>query len=209
MKYIVKKNVEPPALTNWKKTKKGVQTYKKLDSVTRRAVKDALIEEQGHICCYCEDALREDDSHIEHFCPQSARLGNDLDYFNMLCSCIGQHKQGYPIHCGYKRKNYPVMISPFDPNCEGRFKFFGNGVIEEAITGDTAATNTIKTLGLDIPKLNKLREKAIEPFLDAEADLSEEEMRDFVTGYLEKDAQGKFGKYWTTIKYLFGEFVAA
>jgi len=62
-------------------------------------------------------------------------------------------------------------------------------------------------LGLDIPKLKSLRAKAIEPFLDEE--LAEDELQNFVRGYLEKDKEGQFGEFWTTIRYLFGDRLVA
>lgn len=74
------------------------------------------------------------------------------------------------------------------------------------VDNDLASSETIKKLGLDIPKLNALRAKAIEPFLDE--GLSPQEMRAFVSGYLNKDASGRFGQFWTTIRYLFGGFAA-
>lgn len=65
----------------------------------------------------------------------------------------------------------------------------------------------VKRQELDIPKLIDLRAKAIEPFLDDQ--LTGEDMRRFVGGYLEQDDQGRFGEFWTTIDYLFGDFVSA
>jgi hypothetical protein len=64
---------------------------------------------------------------------------------------------------------------------------------------------TILKLGLGIPKLKALRAKAIEPFLDDE--LSIEEIRTFVAGYLTQGSNGAFGEFHTTIRFLFGGLV--
>lgn len=53
---------------------------------------------------------------------------------------------------------------------------------------DEAAWETINRLGLNIPKLNDLRAKAIEPFLDESLEF--QEMQQFVEGYLQKDTMG-------------------
>ncbi len=39
-------------------------------------------------------------------------------------------------------------------------------------------------------------------------EISADEMQAFVSGYLEEDAHGRFGEFWTTIRYLFGAYVA-
>ncbi len=74
-----------------------------------------------------------------------------------------------------------VYISPLDPTCEVRFRYTFNGQIEGT---DPNAQTTVEKLKLDLPKLNALREAAIEPFLD-EA-LSPDELAEYVRGYLKE-----------------------
>jgi hypothetical protein len=94
-----------------------------------------------------------------------------------------------------------LLISPLDPDCEQRFHFNANGTIRAAQSEDRAAQTTITQLKLDLELLNDLRNKAIEPFLDE--DLTEEQLTNFVDGYLQKDQQGKLGEFWKTITQLF------
>ena len=211
MKPIVKQD-EPQAFTEWKLLANDdwVPTYDILSGAPKKAVKDALMAEQGHICCYCERRLADSDSHIEHFRPQSDPAVDTLDFSNLLCSCQNQFKKGEPRHCGNLKDDWfdpLLLISPFDPVCQNHFAFTGDGMIRPAASNDTAAAETISRLGLAIPRLNALRAKAIEPFLDEE--LSREDMQQFVTGYLGKDTEGRFGEFWTTIHYLFGGYVVA
>lgn len=210
MKHIMKQN-EPRAFADWKALANDnwQPTYTDLADEPKNAVKKALMIEQGYICCYCERRLTDDDSHIEHFKPQSDPAVDPLDFGNLLCSCQNQMRKGEPRHCGNLKDEWfdsDLLVSPFDPGCEERFAFEGDGVIKPAADQDTAASKTIKKLGLDIPKLNSLRGKVIEPFLDRE--LSNEEFQAFVSGYLNKDTAGRFGEFWTTIRYLFGGIVA-
>jgi len=211
MKYIGK-TLEPQEFTDWKAlaNEDWQPTYDDLSGDPKKAVKDALMAEQGYLCCYCERRLTEPDSHIEHFQPQNDPGVDPLDFSNLLCSCQNQIKKGEPRHCGNLKDNWfdsDLLMSPLKPNCEDRFAFTGDGVIKPAADHDQVASVTITRLGLDIPKLNDLRAKAIEPFL-AEG-LSPEEMRAFVTGYLIRDTSGQFGEFWTTIRYLFGSLAVA
>lgn len=210
MKHIVKQQ-EPQLFSEWKAgaNDNWQPTYGDggLCGKIKRAVKDALMVEQGYLCCYCECRLADNDSHIEHFRPQSDPSVDPLDFSNMLCSCLDQLKKGDPCHCGKLKGNWFVealLISPFDPGCESRFSFTGDGGIEPAHANDTAATETIKRLGLNIPKLEDMRKKAIEPFLDDS--LSAGEISQFVSGYLKKNHQDMFGEFYTTIQYLFGAY---
>lgn len=211
MKHIAKQ-VEPKEFADWKAlaNEDWKPTYGALAGETKKAVKDALMAEQGYICCYCERRLTDNDSHIEHFQPQSDPAVDPLDFSNLLCSCQNRIKKGEPRHCGNLKDEWfdrNLLVSPLTPGCEDRFAFTGDGFIKPADATDEAAAQTIKKLGLDIPKLNALRTKAIEPFLDDS--LSNEEMQIFVSGYLDKDASGRLGEFWTMIRYLFGGFAAA
>ena len=208
MKYIEKRH-EPMTFTDWKALANDdwQPSYDDLRGDAKNTVQKALMDEQGYLCCYCERRLTDNDAHIEHFRPQSDPTADPMDYTNMLCSCQNQLKKGEPRHCGNLKDNWfdgALLVSPLDPGCESRFVFTGDGHIKPESTTDRAAIETICRLGLDIQKLNALRGSAIEPFL--EETLSENDMHRFVTGYLQKDENGLYGEFWTTIRYLFGGY---
>ena len=203
----IHKHAEPQDFTDWKALANAnwQPTYSDLSGPLKRVVKSALMAEQGFICCYCERELTEEDSHIEHFRPQSDPAVDPLDYGNLLCCCQNRIRKGEPRHCGNLKEDWfdpALLISPLNPDCERRFAFTGKGEIKPATANDPAASETIRRLGLDLPKLNALRAKAIEPFLDES--LSREELRRFVHGYLQKTNE-QYCPFWTTIRYLFGE----
>jgi len=87
------------------------------------------------------------------------------------------------------------------------WKAMANEDWQPAHETDAAAWETITRLGLGHPKLDSLRMAAIEPFLDDS--LTSSELEKFVTGYLEKDNDGHFGEFWTTIRYLFAGYASA
>ena len=205
MKHIVK-GQEPQDFANWKAQANAnwQPTYCNLGGNPKQALKNGLMIDQGYICCYCERRLTDADSHIEHFQPQSTPTVDSLDFGNMLCSCNPEQGKRKPSHCGNLKDdwfNQALLVSPLDPNCESRFSFTGDGRIKTASHTDVAAAETIKRLGLDIPKLKALRAKVIEAFLDAGSGW--QDFNQFVAIYLTKDAQGQYGEFWTTIRYLF------
>lgn len=208
----IDKQTEPQAFSAWKAMANAnwQPSYAELSGKVKESVKEALMQEQGFICCYCERRLTPNDSHIEHFQPQSDTDVDPLDYANLLCSCQQQLEKGEPRHCGNLKGDWfdkELLISPLAPSCANRFAFTGNGDIKPQNTDDDAAVMTIDKLGLDIPKLKALRRNAIEPFLDE--NLTREELGVFVKGYLGKDASGKFGEFWSTVHHLFGGFAEA
>ncbi|MGD9659786.1 MAG: retron system putative HNH endonuclease [Porticoccaceae bacterium] len=204
MKYIVK-GTEPPELTAWKRPaiEDWQPTYADLRGAEKQAVKKALMQEQGYLCCYCERQLIDGDSHIEHFKPQSDPTVDPLDYANLLCSCQNKLDKGEPRHCGNLKGDWfddLLLVSPMAPDCESRFTYTADGRIYPA-NQDPAAKETIEHLGLDLPKLVSLRAAAIAHFLDDE--LTGEELSLFIEGYLQRDTEGHFNQFWTTIHSLF------
>ncbi|MBE9194942.1 TIGR02646 family protein [Synechocystis sp. LEGE 06083] len=205
MKYI-QKQAEPPELQRWKQQSNDhwQPRYADLGSDLKRRIKQALMQEQGYLCCYCEQKLDLEDSHIEHFRPQSDPEVDPLDFNNLLCSCQNQNKKGEPRHCGNLKDNWfdpALLISPLDPKCETSFKFTADGYIQPRHEQDQAAITTITKLGLDIPALRALRRQAIEPFLDES--LSVEEFNLFVQKYLLPSSAGDFNPFWSSIYCLF------
>ena len=213
MKWIDKQK-EPQAFLDWKQqaNENWQPTFSDLGGSDKAKVKQALMTEQGYICCYCESRLIKEESHIEHFRPQRDPDVDPLDYSNLLCSCQSALKKGEPRHCGNLKGDWfdaARLISPLDATCETRFTFTGDGYIQPAKKGDLAAKTTIEKLGLNSPKLRTLRQSAIEPFILAEdEELSAQELQAFVTGYLQQSENGEFSAFWTTIRYLFGAYLA-
>lgn len=203
MRYI-RKGIEPQSFTNWKgaANEDWTPTYNELSNPEKRNVYNALLQEQGHICCYCERrlTLESGDYHIEHLNPQSADDDDALDFANFLCSCLRTTVKGDPLHCGMKKGSNVIPVTPFQLNCSENFRFTAdgkiNGVNEQAI-------KTIEILALDISKLNDLREKALEPFLDP--DLSVDDLKDFVEKYI--DIGQELNPFISMVEHVFSEFI--
>jgi uncharacterized protein (TIGR02646 family) len=190
---FIKKESEPQSFTDWKNlaNEDWQPTYDKLGGQEKKEVKNALITEQGSICCYCEKKLEYDDSHIEHLNPQSNSEDERLNFDNLLCSCQQQLKKGEPQHCGNSKGDTPLPITPLQIDCAKKFTYTEDGHISFI---DKDSENTLKILQLNIDKLNNLRASAIEPFIFDPITyeiLSIEDSKLFAKKYLEK----KNGKY--------------
>ena len=134
----IQKNAEPQEFIDWKrkfknKNKRDAQYSDIKEEPIKIKVKNALIQEQRYICCYCCNQIGERDSHIEHFCPKGRQeySGKSLDYDNILASCQGEGTKNSKTkrvrrHCGYAKQDQfdeKLMISPLDINCAERFVF--------------------------------------------------------------------------------------
>lgn len=162
----IRKGTEPAELTQWKALASAdwQPTYENLRSPQKPAVVQALLKEQGFICCYCEQRVSGSaDSHIEHLVPQSVDPRRTLDFGNMLCSCQGEPPPE-PSHCGHLRKNSPLPVHPLMADCREHFEFDSAGRIHPSPEPGraVAAQDVIRLLGLDIPKLVRRRQAAIE-----------------------------------------------
>ncbi len=200
MKFINKSNTEPNNFTIWKNSEN--RTYNDLRNPIKAELKDALLLEQGNICCYCESRISSNNSHIEHLDPQQNNNGNDLDFNNLLCSCQKQLSAGEPRHCGNSKANDSISIHPLQNDCENKFIYKEDGTIEAT---DNNSKKTIECLKLDIDKLNALRNSAIEPFIIDPItldEISEDEAKNFAANYLQIK-NGSYNEFHTTIKYLF------
>jgi uncharacterized protein (TIGR02646 family) len=160
MKYI-QKGYEPANLSDWKAqaNENWQPTWDTLRGSEKSDVHQALLQEQGYICCYCGMRINLTTSHIEHFKPRKHFPELALDYNNFLSSCPGEgqdHAEGEdqgsakdgsvfqkldpnqdetPIlgeHCGHQKASWydpDLTVSPQDPNCADYFRYTGLGEI--------------------------------------------------------------------------------
>lgn len=174
MRYITK-GEEPLELQRYKKTP-GV-CFDNMDSDTKQAVKKSLLNEQGHICCYCGRRIDLNEHTIlEHLLPRGIPQYRclELNYDNILASCDGGQEERangnkrFPLHCDSKKENNILPISPLEQDCKSCFIFDEDGVIYPSKENDTDAKETIRILGLDNSYLNHCRKAAIDAYRDLE-----------------------------------------
>lgn len=193
MKHIVK-NIEPASFSTWKANNPGA-TYKedlKKEKKVKKELKRSLINEQHHICCYCECRITESTSHIEHFKPKGnpAYSNLQLEYSNLFASCGIERSGKNEEHCGHKKyKEYNSnLISPLEPDCSTHFKYNIFGEIEH--NNSKRGEETINMLNLNSALLKAQRQKLIDYFLDID----------------DNELDIEFSKHLDTTKVEYGEF---
>lgn len=127
MKYI-KKLSEPNSLVAHRK--KEHADYNNIPTDTKEEIKQALLTEQGYICCYCMKRINKENIKLEHWKPQSKYPERSLIYKNMLGVCNGN--EGEPKHlqcCDTHKGNWELSIDPLSPHCETFIKYSADGII--------------------------------------------------------------------------------
>jgi uncharacterized protein (TIGR02646 family) len=160
---------------------------------TKRALLKALLEEQGHVCCYCEQDIKVGRAHVEHLEPRSLAPGRDVDFKNLLACC---EREGPPaqLHCGHRKGERPLKVHPLLPDCRDFFVFTGNGEVfpVEDASRKQAAEESIRILGLSVSSLVARRRSAITGMAQVLVSLSSrEEARRLLAGIDGRDSQGK------------------
>ncbi len=93
MKHITKAN-ETISLVEHRV--KEFASYDNMPADTKDKLREALLAEQGHVCCYCMKRIYADDMKIEHWRSQKIYPELSLSYKNMLGACNGN--EGKPKH---------------------------------------------------------------------------------------------------------------
>lgn len=201
------KQVEPVGFTSWRSAnqekidrkiaegKSGEIIWKILESslgkdeviydYSKPQLRKVLVEEQFHICCYCNDTIKGEslDTKIEHFLPKETYKEDIFNYLNLLAACNGGERDAKPrtLHCdthkGSKDPSKTQLVSPFDDDSSTHFLFTENG----EISGKTQkGIDTILFLNLDCTKLNLRRRVVIEMYLYDDTEDFETQMKEVI-----------------------------
>ena len=204
MRYI-KKGQEPQSFANWKslENEDWKPTYSTLRGQIKSNVHESLLKEQGYTCCYCGMSIAKDISHIEHLQPQNEKdpdsskdLSLAIDFNNLLASCgfSDKSKMSDPEyknvlhclqHCGCKRGNNSLAVSPLQLDCADFFRYAGSGEMRPAKDPDKhqVASETIQTLNLNYGNLVAMREEAIDQALQGLEELTAEDLEILIKSY--------------------------
>ncbi|MEH1939344.1 MAG: retron system putative HNH endonuclease [Nostoc sp.] len=213
MKYI-KKVAKPISLTKWNNNLGSkILPWKKFKKSVKNDVFEALLCEQGYICCYCGASITRNECHIEHLKPKSIYPQLTYEYTNLMVSCQGedQKQPRVPVHCGHIKDNWydeHLMVSPLELTCIDFFKYPASGEIQptDEPAKKAAAETTIENLALNISKLQNMRRLAIDAALLATDGLTEAEIQLLAQGYEKLDANGQHTPFCAAISYFFKNY---
>ncbi|CAN1212932.1 retron system putative HNH endonuclease [Tumidithrix helvetica PCC 7403] len=200
MRYI-RKGQEPPSFSDWKAQENDdwKPTFNTLRGKIKSAVHDALLSEQGYTCCYCGMSITKNISHIEHLKPQSKYKDLALDFKNLLASCgisetfSAEYENVHHCleHCGIKKDNELLAVSPLQPDCAEFFRYTGSGEIRPTEDSDRkqAALDSLETLNLNESRLKAMREEAIDGALQGIEELTSAELDLLIESYEQPNQQ--------------------
>lgn len=201
MKFVAKRH-SPEQFETWKALANDSWTpaYGDLKNPQKKIVHEALLNEQGWVCCYCGREIAQHDSHIEHFRPQEAAPQLTLAFENLFASCIREREPGAPLHCGHAKGNEfneASYISPLDPGCERRFLYTLEGAIRAADIDDGPAIYMTELLKLDLAFLRNRRQGVLASVFDIDflSTASDDELRRLASACREPDEQGKLTNF--------------
>ncbi len=167
MQYIMKQTPPRSFIRYCKNRTASYQDLSRPSNVEiKMELRGALLNEQGHICCYCGREIDNVNSVIEHVKDKDSHPNQQLDYYNLACSCKGgQDRRSanpqYPLFCDAHKENFDILITPFEVCCISKFEFDEDGNIFGL---DDAARETIKILNLNNDKLRNQRKYAIDEY---------------------------------------------
>ena len=190
MRRIIKA-ASPVAFEDWKSTNKPT-TWEALQNdppypeegviyYSKRNLREALLIEQGFICCYCQCRI-ENTEHtvIEHWYPRNGAdklqgAAKTFDHDNLMAACDGGESENktqaaaemkpYPVWCDKSKGRRTIALSPLQPDIESRFQYTQVSIDEVRISPitnlDLEAGETLGFLNLNTPFLEKRRGEAI------------------------------------------------
>jgi uncharacterized protein (TIGR02646 family) len=186
----------------------------------KNLVKESLLNEQGYICCYCQQSIKlNEQSIIEHFIARATDATKMFDYDNLFACCDGgqkerteqnsdeennQHIEVIPKYCGHARGNIEVLINPLDINCETHFAYefieSPDDKPEVSIKElSDSGKQAIQVLNLDNKVLRKMRGEFIAGFIDG---ISIEEIEELLPQIKQKNEDGKFQPFCAVLEYV-------
>jgi uncharacterized protein (TIGR02646 family) len=180
MRHITK-GKEPESLTEYRAT--ALATYD--GYADKDALRQCLLRDQGHLCCYCMGRISAGKMRIDHWAPQHARPDLQLSYRNLLGACQGGErtkeerkeesarereyeyrppqapqakKPAHPYHhCDKHKGKTPLTVNPADPakSCEQSIHYLVTG---EITSDDPAIRKDLdETLNLNLDWLKRNR----------------------------------------------------
>ena len=134
------------------------------------ALRQALVTEQGGLCCYCMGRIRADAAamKIEHWRPQSRHPTGQLDYGNLLAACPGG--EGQPPrhqHCDTRKGDRDLRWNPGNPahRIDTRLRYEPDGAIRANDDGDFDA-QLDEVLNLNLSRLRRNRKAVLDAVLE-------------------------------------------
>lgn len=159
----ITKGREPRSLTEHR-----AAAYATYDNYADKdGLRDALLAEQGSLCCYCMSRIDAKRMKIEHWAAQDTHPERQLDYHNLLGACLG--RQGSPReqqHCDTHKGNEALTLHPADPQraCEQVVFYRDDGRVDSHSA--VVRRDLDEVLNLNVRSLRENRKAAVKGMQD-------------------------------------------
>lgn len=196
---FIKKKQQPQSLIETKKTI-PLPKYLELDTEVKDDIRTNLLDEQGHICCYCMQRIKSNAMKIEHYQSRSSFPELQLEFKNMLASCEGQilTSQGFILHCdsakGEKELEFINLHEKSKIHILKDLKYRGGGEIESS--NEQIQHEIDEILNLNLEQLKLMRKGVIDALVEIMKKQSKKGdiKRNFLLGKIEEYQTPKEGK---------------
>ncbi len=155
MRNIVK-GTEPKSLEQHRHS--AIASYASYED--KQSLRQALVNEQRGLCCYCLSRIIADDSKmkIEHWQSQISSPDRQLHYPNLLGACRGgEGKPRHLQHCDTRKGDQMFSMNPADPNhdVERPLHYDRDGCIRSTDPAFDREINEVLNLNAPILKQNR------------------------------------------------------
>jgi len=122
----ITKGPEPKALTEHRARRGG-----SFDDIRDKGpLRDNLLREQRHLCCYCMRRIDKESMKIEHFLPQSRHPDKANDWGNLLGACPGNAGKPWRLQtCDTRKGDREIRLDPQGPLVD-RICYSNSGYVE-------------------------------------------------------------------------------
>lgn len=206
----INKRGEPNTLTIFKGNN-PVSRYSDLSNGNEHVrvdIRNSCLNEQFFLCAYCCNIITANTSHNEHVVSQNSIHGKDLtlDYNNIIASCNSKK------HCGHKKGNVEIYLTPLMPECEIEIIYQLNGKMRHTTP---RAQSMIDTLQLRNNALANTRKQIIDlvlfQYVDDLIDLNIEDddyLRLIIDEISQPDNDGKLEAFAPVIANVLRQFIS-
>jgi uncharacterized protein (TIGR02646 family) len=157
MRHIVKRAREPDALLQHRKSNPDQLNWDALSKEDKDSIRNALLEDQRYICCYCMNHTVAGTAKIEHYRSQSRYPKDALAWKNLLAVCAGG-KDG-PRHqqtCDTRKGNEDLAVNPLDEATLRSLRFLVDGRIRSELPEVEEDLNQRLNLNFDVLCRNRV-----------------------------------------------------
>lgn len=166
MRRIQKSLGEPKALVEFRAglgAEAGRDSWN--DFPYKDAIRSALCEDQGNLCCYCMARIPQAKGmKVEHYLPRSRQPAQALTWCNLLGACMGSEGSVREQQtCDTRKGDRELFVDPRRIDHIASLRYLSDGRIKSC---DEAIQRDIEdTLNLNVEALKCARAQALETFV--------------------------------------------